>query len=238
MAKAWVEERLAWLEEEFPDNVFTGKRIVLPTHDWFPDRHEPTERWLKVTLERVCEYMDVDPDYVAYELYDESGFPMLVNESGEYLGGTAGTFQFGDGCFVIRLEQRQLGSPIAVIGTLAHELAHARLLGEGRIDPDVYDHELTTDLTVVHLGLGIFLANLPRAWVSDMTNWPDSELRKPEYMSAPMYGWALAHLAWFRGETNPSWAAHLEWGARANLKQGIQYLFKTADSTFRPVKMR
>lgn len=30
-AKAWVEERLEWLAEEFDDHAFNGRRIVLPT---------------------------------------------------------------------------------------------------------------------------------------------------------------------------------------------------------------
>ena len=30
-AREWLEERLDWLAEEFDDNAFSGRRIVLPT---------------------------------------------------------------------------------------------------------------------------------------------------------------------------------------------------------------
>jgi len=101
-----------------------------------------------------------------------------------------------------------------------------------------FDNELLTDLTVVHFGLGLFLANSPRNWASAYTQWPGTSLLKPEYMTPPMFGWALAHLAWFRGEARPEWSRHLTGDARANLKQGLRYLDATGDSTHRPAKFR
>lgn len=123
---------------------------------------------------------------------------------------------------------------MGLVGTLAHELAHVRLLGESRIWQDAYDHELTTDLTVVHFGLGLFLANTPRNWPSDCSRWPDINLLKPEYMTPPMFGWALAHLAWFRNEPRPTWARHLNSAARSNFRECLRYLLRHGDSTYRP----
>jgi hypothetical protein len=40
------------------------------------------------------------------------------------------------------------------------------------------------------------------------------------------------------GEATPSWARHLGWGARANLKQGLRYLQATGDSAFKPRQWR
>jgi hypothetical protein len=37
-SKVWVEERLEWLAEEFRDSTFNGRRIVLPTPEFFPAR--------------------------------------------------------------------------------------------------------------------------------------------------------------------------------------------------------
>jgi len=117
---------------------------------------------------------------------------------------------------------------------MAHELAHVRLLGESRIMSDAYDNELLTDLTVVFFGLGIFLANTPRNWDSQYEKWPGTKLNKPEYMTPPMFGHALAHLAWFRGEEKPAWTAHLHWNARSDFKQALRFLLKTGDSAFKP----
>lgn len=117
---------------------------------------------------------------------------------------------------------------------MAHEIAHLRLLGEDRIFSDAFDNELLTDLTVVFHGLGIFLANVPRAWESDFTTWPGTDVRKPEYMTQPMFGYALAHAAWYRNQRNPEWGRFLRMGARASFKQGLRYLWETEDSQFKP----
>ncbi len=77
---------------------------------------------------------------------------------------------------------------MGLVGTMAHELAHVRLLGESRIMREVFDNELLTDLTGVHFGLGIFLANTSRNWDSHYSQWPDTDLFKPDYMTAPMCG--------------------------------------------------
>jgi hypothetical protein len=54
--------------------------------------------------------------------------------------------------FVIVIDRSDLGNPMNLVGTMTHELAHARLLGERRVDPEIYDNELLTDLTVVFMG--------------------------------------------------------------------------------------
>lgn len=236
-AKAWIEERLAWLCDEFTDHAFSGRPIVIPVPESFPPGCDGSMRAVRRLVNRICEHMDVVPDLIKIKLF-ESPDLILVNEQGQGLPGAAGTFEEGERKFVIRLARSQLHEPIDLIGTIAHELAHVRLLGENRISVDAYDNELVTDLTVVFFGLGIFLANSPRAWMSGFTKWPGTDLKKPEYMTAAMYAYALAHLAWHRGEQRPAWAKFLNMHARANLKQGIRFLWKTADSEFKPWHIR
>jgi hypothetical protein len=57
---------------------------------------------------------------------------------------------------------------------------------------------------------------------------------RAEYMSAAMYGYALAHIAWHRDQARPAWARHLRSGARANFYQGLRYLRCMQDSEFLP----
>lgn len=215
-AKAWVEERLEWLAEEFEDSAFTGRRIVLPTPELFPDPYDGSKKAVRKLLNRVCGYMDVVPDLVALKFMADAGKIWLVNDAGYDLPGVAGTYQEGEQKFIIHIDKSGLDDPMELVGTMAHELAHVRLLGEGRIMNEVFNNELLTDLTVVHFGLGIFLANIPRHWESQYSKWPETDLLKPEYMTSPMFGWALAHLAWFRGEERPEWARYLNGGARSN----------------------
>jgi hypothetical protein len=205
-AKEWVEERLAWLADEFDDHAFNGRRIVLPTRDFFPDPYDSSPDAVRTLLDRVCGYMDVVPELVSLWFKSDEGRLGMVNEDGYGVGYAAGTYQEGEGEFVVTREE--------------------------------YDNELLTDLTTVHFGLGLFTANKPAHFVPTKKQWPGSTLNKPEYMTPPMYGWALAHLAWFRGEDNPAWAKHLSFYPRGEFKQGLRYLTKTGDSAYKPVRMR
>src|SRR5438105_1191598 len=132
-AKAWVEERLQWLTEEFEDSAFTGRPLVLPTPEFFPDPYDGSRKAVRVLL-----------------------------------------------------------------------------------------------------GLGIFLANTPRNWDADYKKWPETDLNKPEYMTPPMFGYALAHLAWFRGEAKPDWARHLHWNARGDFRRALRFLHEVGESEYKP----
>lgn len=234
-AKAWVERRLAWLADQFPESAFSGQTIILPTPEYFPGAYRADEPSVRRLVTQVCEYMGVNPNRVDLEFLDQKPSSLgLINDAGQVIPDAAGTYQRGSFKHLIHIDRSGFHHPMGLVGTIAHELAHARLLGEGRIDPDVYDHELTTDLTVVHFGLGIFLANTPRVYASQFTCWPGTKLIKSEYMNDPMFGWALALLAWFRGEDRPPWRKHLRSGPRANLDQGIRFLKHWGDSDYAP----
>ena len=234
-AKAWIEDKLRWLSVELPDNVFTGRRLVLPTPEFFPGRFDRSKATVAPLLERVCEYMGVAPTRIAVTFVDEDPDPLhLVNAAGQRMPTTAGTYERGHERHAVCLSRSQLADPVMLLATMAHELAHVRLLGEGRIPSGTFDNELLTDLTVVHLGLGIFLANTPRVWDSQYTKWPGTDLNKPTYMTPPMYGWALAHVAWSHGDDDPTWADHLNAKSAADFRQGLRYLTATGDSTFHP----
>jgi hypothetical protein len=224
-ARSWIEEQLEWLSGEFPDWLHEHP-IIEPTLKFFPDEYDRSPRSVRRMLDRVCRYMDVSPHRVKLKLYSESRRPVFVNEAGEELAGTAGTYEDqGDGCH-IRLEASQLEQPMDLVGTLAHELSHERLMGESRIDPDRFDNELLTDLAATYLGFGIFLANCPRDWKSAYSTWPGSQLARPEYMNPPMYGYAQALIARERCEEDPPWAKHLRRDARSLFRQGQRFLAK------------
>jgi hypothetical protein len=237
-AKHWIERRLQWLADEFGIDVFAHRSLILPLEEFFPDEYDGSDASVRVMLDRVCSYMDADPALVELEFFTNHNEVWLVNNHGQYVPHEAGLYDEQSHKTVIHLETSQLNDPMTLVGTMAHELAHLRLLGEGRVTSDEFDNELLTDLTVVFYGLGVFLANVPRAWESQFTNWPRTDVRKLEYMTHPMFGYALAHAAWFRNEQQPDWAKHLRTDARCAFKQGLQYLWETGDSVFKPEHAR
>jgi hypothetical protein len=230
-AKAWVEKRFAWLVYQFGLEQWAHTPMILPHPHYFPDDYDESREAAKVLFKRVCGYMKVDPDEIRLRFFAEKA-PPLVNANGDAIAGAAGLYHWK----VIKIHNDQLVNPMDLVGTMSHELSHARLLGEGRVNGDEYDHELLTDLNVVFHGLGVFLANVPRHWDSGLTRWPGTDLKKPEYMTLPMFAYALGLWAWLRDEEKPNWLTALNPGVRSECKQAIRYLFKTEDTTLKGLK--
>ncbi|MFN7842567.1 MAG: hypothetical protein ACK5YR_24965 [Pirellula sp.] len=235
-AKGWIESRLHWLAGQFGHEIFTCGIPILPTRDYFPDPMDGTYESVRNLLDLVCQYMNVDPDHVDLELFTNQNELWLVNEEGKYLPtGAAGLYDEQPQKTVIHIETSELSNLTSLVGTMAHELSHLRLMGEGRVTGDEFDNELLTDLTAVFHGFGIFLGNVPRNWDSQYSVWPGTTLKRPEYMTLPMFAYALAHAAWFRGERKPSWYPYLSFDLKPNFKQAIGYLMETQDSAFAPL---
>lgn len=235
-AKAWIEQRLEWLSARFENTPFAGGRLVLPTDEFFPDPYDGSRGAAELLFGRVCDLMGVARSRVVLRFDRTRRDLHLIDDAGHALPGAAGTYSRGRR-EVVRLHVDELADFEPVIGTMAHELAHSRLLGAGLLTGDEFDHELLTDLTAVFLGFGVFLANSPRNWRSQYSLWPGTELNKPEYMTPPMYGYALAHLAWFQDRRRPDWAGHLHANLRPYLRQGTRFLFETGRSDFRPDRL-
>jgi hypothetical protein len=239
-AKSWVENRLQWLSRQFGLHILLERPIILPTDAFFPDPYDGSPKTARKMFRRVCGYMGVDPESVEIKLFTDRtpGSLVAIDPSA---GFAAGTWQGGEGPWqkgIIRIERTALDRPADLIGTMAHELSHQRLLGEGRADRDAFDNELLTDLTAVYFGFGVFLANNPRKSTGALSYWPGTKLYRPEYISEPILGYTMAHIAWFRDEARPTWAKALRWAPRAVFRQGLRYLQETADSTFKPVRLR
>jgi hypothetical protein len=244
-AKDWVEDRLRWLTKEFGLHILLERPIILPTPEFFPDPYNTSPDSVRALFDRVCGYMGIDSDHLEIRVFtdpsaggtfaagtwEEGGRSKHANEISV---GPRGRWTNG----LIRLERSTLDRPSDLIGTMAHELAHQLLLGQGRADAEASDNELITDLTAVFHGFGIFLFNNPRKSTGELTNWPGTTLRKPEYISEPLLGYALAHIAWLRDESRPVWAKHLGWAPRGVFHQGLRYLQQTRDSKFQPVRLQ
>lgn len=177
--------------------------------------------------------MNADPKNVELQLFTQKTDLWLVNDGGHYLpNGAAGLYDEKLDRTIIHIETSELLDLAGLVGTMAHELSHLRLIGENRVTGFEYDNELLTDLTAVFHGLGIFLGNSPRNWDSQYSTWPNTDLKKPEYMTLPMFGYALAHSAWLRHKPKPEWARFMSFELPATFTQSLRYLNKTGDSTF------
>lgn len=200
------------------------KPHILPTEEFFPDPYDQSEQAVEAMCARICQYMQVPADLVDLTFFSSRNVPHLVNEDGRSLGRAVGTFSQSEGRYNIRIDRGLMDQPLGLAGTIAHELSHARLLGEDRIDRDCFDHELTTDLNVVFHGLGLFIANHPGHSVLDACYWPGSQQPAPTYMTGAMISYAMALRCVLRMEPFPHWRKHLKPAMRSEFKQAYRHL--------------
>jgi hypothetical protein len=222
-AQLWTEESLQWLAGEFGADALGGE-VLLPETVFPPRTYTGSEDDIPVPLGRLCGRMGVPVESVMVEFDDD---PEVTADPrvpvAEQFSGSAGEYRRRNGMAVLAVRRRQLRRPVSLAATLAHELAHARLLGEQRIDPDRSDGEQLTDLTAIFFGAGIFIANAAFDFSQTQSGWQSSHLG---YLGETLSGYALARIAFLRGERDPAWARALDPNPRACTRQGLRYLWQ------------
>ena len=231
--KTWIEESTLWLIEEFGADTLRDATVVLPQDEFFPDPFSGEESDVRALVDRVCGYMGVEPERVRLNFFTDEGTTLRyqVPACESWHSGAAGLYRKRRGHHVISIESSLVRDPTSLVATVAHELGHVRLLGEGRIHPGFEDHEPLTDLLTVFLGMGVFTGNAVfsfRQWTDAFTQGWQAERRG--YMTEEMFGYALGLFAWVRGERTPGWSKYLEGNVSAYFKQGCKYLEKTGDA--------
>jgi hypothetical protein len=229
--RKWIEWWLRWCDEEFGP-AMSGREIALP--GFVPADFTGTQEQAELLVRRVGAVMGADV----------SGIRVLLVESPESVPG--GRHQVGEyrkvlGRAVIELDRRVAARPDSFAALVAHELAHARLVGEGRLAGLMLsrvEEERLTDLVTVHLGMGVLSANAADDYVKAvgysvtpvgdltdrmLTGRSDAPLYRMGYLSPKEYGYALACWSAMRGETDPPWARQVKASVRDALRRGLTY---------------
>jgi hypothetical protein len=225
--QAWIEESLDWMVATLGRARLLGD-VVLPTDDYFPGTYEGSREDVRRVFERICRHMGVDSGRIDLEHDDD---PEEARDlSGEVpihweISGAAGHYRERNGRPVVTIRDDQARRPTALVATVAHELGHVLLLGDGRIDPERKDHEPLTDLLTIYFGLGVFSANAAFEYATEPRGrYSYSQTSRLGYLTEPMYGYGLARYAWLRDEPDPPWARYVDANPRAFLKRGLRYL--------------
>lgn len=225
----WIDSSFRWLIDELGLDVLRSVEVVLPTEEFFPDAFDGSRSSIRTMLNRVCEYMDVDPKMIEVSFDKANSHIHPLTADGEFRSHALGTYQMGgNGKYQISLEELQAANPEQLVATIAHELGHVILLGENRLDPAHPDHEPLTDLVTVFYGLGVFNANAAvifEQWTNpQFQGW---QIGRSGYLTEEIYGYALALFAKLRNETSPGWASHLTTNVRSYFKDATKFINKS-----------
>lgn len=231
--KDWIESRFLWLTQQFGIHRLLSSTIVLPTAEFWPKDYEGTENEIHDLMFRVAFFMQVDPETLELEFYEE-GKQSLENVSGPR---SIDNSTLTEGRFLIQLDRGSIQDPVAVATTLIHEVGHVLLVGNNRLSINEDDHELVTDLLSVFLGMGILPANTviyESYWdVGHFSGW---SIGRRGYLSMNMFGYALGLFTLARNEPHPRWATFLRLDVRKSLQQAVRYIQETGDCSYEPAK--
>ncbi len=239
--KKWIERSMLWFVDQFGIEAARG-RVGLPTVDFYPVGYTGTASQIDELVARVCAVMGMSPDDITVELFDGTEQTPTITAGGR--SHAVGHYFEREGRSVIELDQTESADPAKLSAIIAHELGHARLLGERRISSHSDTDEKLTDLVTVFLGMGVFTSNAALGFTKTAHGWSAEPLghiteqmlagsghgdfNRLGYLDEPAFGYALACLCGLRRETDPAWAAYLDPGPRAQLKRSLEYFAHTA----------
>lgn len=235
--RIWLEKSFLLLLDFFGKENTQQRKILIPHHSSFPIRYNGNEQTAIDTLKIVAAQMEVPFETIQLDFYDENvkeissggvfNQPIFLTSAKDNKEA-AGLYWGKDenAKYTISLVRSKLEQPENMVATLAHEIAHIKLLGENRID--INDEKLT-DLTTVFFGLGIFNAN--GAFQSyrgiGYTGW-----RKMGYLTQMEWGYALSLFAHIRGEKTPAWIKHLTLNIQGDFIQGQNFIQNNPEQLF------
>jgi len=217
-ARIWLEKSFLFLLNLFGKDNTQKRTVLTPNSIDFPIRYDGSEESALQTLEIIANQMEVPIEQITLDFYDDTIRQITEGNPGGLYWGKG-----ENGKFEISLVRKLLDEPENMVATLAHEVAHIKLLGEDRL---MENDEPITDLTTIFFGLGIFNANAAFQTFADSKyyGWSTSG-----YLTQMEWGYALSLFAYIRKEDQPNWANHLATNVKADFRQGQNFILNNED---------
>lgn len=225
--RIFIDSNLAWMRFQFGrlevPSMLAPSKIRLPSYSSLEDLGQAMLRF-------VSKQMDIDPDTVDLHFFEEGNLDNhlhtnIQSEEGYNLGEYHHRNNL-TGKFDIAINLESLKSPEQGIATFAHELAHLKLIGEGRISGEEETNELLTDLTAVYFGFGVFMVNTAfqrKTW-SNGEAWEGWSISKSGYLPVEMINYALAFQSFLMDQLAPDWLQDLSRANRRMVKESLLFL--------------
>ena len=245
-----TETDQAWLIEAIPVilRVFGPERLLrLPTYTpntkYFPHDFKGDERDAEFVLGQVCATMDAPRSRIDLMFFDDGsrqfddGLQLTTADRKGSSSGAAGTYSEDTaGRYKITIDSKTLPNVQNLIATIAHEVAHVKLLGEGRIEHGDPHHEIWTDLTVIAHGYGIFQGNSAFAF----NQWQGSShqgwaTQRIGYLPLEVIGFALALLTVMKKD-EPDWTRYLSSSFAPHFRKNYKFILEYKEIVDQAIK--
>ena len=134
-----MEDAFIWLIQQFGEQKIIRIKQLLPNVTDFPMKVDTSEQIAHELLVIIAKQMDVNPDHIKLIFFNEQLLE-IQGDIGTTLFGqrydnetsSAGLYKKVDtDNYVIALEIGQLREIDKAIATIAHEVSHIKILGEG-----------------------------------------------------------------------------------------------------------
>ncbi len=233
--RKYFENNLLWLMQEFPEPKIKERKILTPTIQDFPIDWNNSQNYAFDILKIICGNMQIDYNEIELDFYDNGikeinmGTSVIFLESDPQNPEAAGLYhnEKVDDKFRISLDRALIKNPDNLIATIAHELAHVKLLGEKKMDQN---DEKLTDFTTVFFGLGIFNANTAFQFYKQTDRWGYSNLG---YLKIDEWAYALALFAFIRYEDEPQWKQYLSKTIKNDFEKCLRYMIDNEEDIFK-----
>ena len=239
--KIIIEDSMLFLQEEFGCSLIKTHPVILPTKHYFDYPFKGSREDAYYILNFVRHQMDVNSGldinvifYVERPPIEYLEGVVSVHDEGTEL--TTGKYiQNDENHIEIMIEEQQLKDTVSLVATISHEIAHYKLLGEGRLEKN---DEILTDLTTTIFGFGLFTANSSltkmQTWYGlTHTGWQVKG--GSGYLHYKHHGFILALYSNYRDEINPSWINYLEKDILKEYQKSARYFDENPDQVrFKP----
>lgn len=223
-------ETYKWLLTHFGGaHFYENTQLTLPTEEYFPSKVSSAEEAALHTFEQVKNYSGLEKWPCKLKLQEEDANLVvgetLIVQNTEH--NPHGTFSINDNKeVVITYNPKLTSSPVQMVATFAHELAHYLTSTAPEPPPGGWDNwEFATDIAGSFLGFGVFLANsvfnFSQYSSGGTIGW---QTTGGGYLSEAEHSYSLAIFLMLKGISPDTVYSHCDGNIKSLLKKALNEL--------------
>jgi hypothetical protein len=223
-----IDDAFLYVLELFGNDIIR-KPILTRDHPIFPVEINDLSEIITLA-HKIAEVMDIDPKTLDIGFFEGAKpvDPSAINPDNKER--SAAGLYYGinsDGKYVVDFADNIHEDVGRIIATMAHEFAHIKLLGEGRM---AENSEELTDMLPLFYGFGLFNSDMVLTFKRETNgthhSWQSNTLG---YLSFADWGYLFALYMYLREELEPAWFHHLNKTVSKDCKLALNFILANPD---------